>query len=227
MKTMGLERLCLVAPQRFPATEATVMAAGADDVLERAEVFADVRTAVGDCGLVVGATARSRHLPWKVLEPRDAAAEITAASETSEVAVLFGAERTGLTNAELELCQRLLTIPTGPWYASLNVAMAVQVVAYELLLARQGAEEAGRGGVALASAVEMERFYDHLEQVLGEIGFNDRIGEGHLMARLRRFFNRAVPDQNEINILRGILTSVQGRRRRAGEPHAPRDQVGP
>jgi TrmH family RNA methyltransferase len=223
MKTMGLENLHLVAPQRFPATEATVMAAGADDVLERAKVHADVPSAVADCGFVVGTTARSRHLPWRAVEPREAAAEIVAAAATSEVAVVFGAERTGLTNEELERCQLLLTIPTGSSYGSLNVAMAVQIVAYELLLAnRDGPGDDGRSGIPLASAREMERFYAHLEQVLEEIGFRDRTGEGHLSARLRRFFNRAVPDQNEINILRGILTSVQGRRRRAGEPPAPR-----
>jgi TrmH family RNA methyltransferase len=223
MKTMGLERLCLVAPERYPAAEATVMAAGADDVLARARLFADVRSAVADCGLVVGTTARSRHLPWRMLEPREAAAEIAAAATHSEVAVLFGAERTGLTNDELELCQLLLTIPVGSSYGSLNVAMAVQVVAYEILLAtRATSPEAARGGIPLASALEMERFFAHVEQVLEEIEFRDRTGEGHLMARLRRFFSRAVPDQNEINILRGILTSVQGRRRRAGEPHAPR-----
>jgi len=223
MKTMGLDRLCLVAPERFPATEATVMAAGADDVLARAQVYPDVRSAVADCGLVVGTTARSRHLPWKVLEPREAAAEVASAAGVGEVAVLFGAERTGLTNDEIELCQRLLTIPTGSAYGSLNLAMAVQVVSYEILLAtRAVAGDAARSGIALASASEMERFYSHLEQVLDEIDFHDRTGEGHLMARLRRFFNRAMPDQNEINILRGILTSVQGRRRRAGEPHVPR-----
>jgi len=228
MKTMGLDRLCLVAPERFPAAEATVMAAGADDVLATAQVYPDVRSAVADCGLVVGTTARSRHLPWRVLEPREAAAEVASAAGVSEVAVLFGAERTGLTNDEIELCQRLLRIPTGSAYGSLNLAMAVQVVAYEILLAtRAAAGDAARSGIALASASEMERFYSHLERVLDEIDFNDRTGEGHLMARLRRFFNRAMPDQNEINILRGILTSVQGRRRRAGEPHAPRGSAGP
>jgi len=227
MKTMGLERLCLVAPERFPATEATVMAAGADDVLDRAEVFPDVRSAVADCGLVVGTTARGRHLPWRIVEPREAAAEVAAAAESSNVAVLFGAERTGLTNDEIELCQCLLTIPTGSSYGSLNLAMAVQIVAYEILLAtRSAANDSERRGIPLASAVEMERFYGHLERVLDEIDFHDRTGEGHLMARLRRFFNRAVPDQNEINILRGILTSVQGKRRRAGDPHPPRGGTG-
>jgi TrmH family RNA methyltransferase len=227
MKTMGLDRLCLVAPERFPATEATVMAAGADDVLDRAQVFPDVRSAVADCGLVVGTTARSRHLPWRIVAPREAAAEVAAAATVSEVAVLFGAERTGLTNDEIELCQLLLTIPTGSSYGSLNLAMAVQVVAYEILLAtRAAANDAEQRGIPLASAADMERFYGHLEQVLDEIDFHDRTGEGHLMARLRRFFNRAVPDQNEINILRGILTSVQGKRRRAGDPHLPRGRAG-
>jgi len=224
MKNMGLERLCLVAPARFPATEATVMAAGADDVLDRAQVFTDVRSAVADCGLVVGTTARSRHLPWRTVEPREAAREIAAAATTGEVAVLFGSERAGLSNDEIELCQRLLTIPTGPGYASLNLAMAVQVVAYEILLARRDAPpEVAEQGAPLASARDMERFYEHLEQVLDEVGFRDRTGAGYLMARLRRFFNRAMPDHNEINILRGILTSVQGRRRRAGDPPVPRD----
>ena len=160
MKTMGLDRLCLVAPGRFPAAEATVMAAGADDVLERAQVFDDVRSAVADCGLVVGTTARARHLPWRVLEPREAAAEIAAASATGEVAVLFGAERTGLTNEEIELCQRLLTIPTGPSYASLNVAMAVQVVAYELLLAsREGLQRAPIPDLAARGQARLAELY--------------------------------------------------------------------
>ncbi|NJD30625.1 MAG: RNA methyltransferase [Gammaproteobacteria bacterium] len=228
MKTMGLDRLRLVAPGRFPATEATVMAAGADDVLQQARVFPDVGSAVADCGFVVGTTSRSRHLPWRVVEPREAAHEIAAASATSDVAILFGAERTGLTNEDIERCQLLLGIPTGPAYASLNVAMAVQIVAYEVLLAsRDEAAVSPGAGIPLASALEMEKFYAHLEQVLDEIDFRDRTGEGHLMARIRRLFNRTVLDQNEVNILRGILTSVQGRRRRAGQPHASRPDESP
>ena len=113
------------------------------------------------------------------------------------------------------------------WSLYGSMREAAQVVAYEILLAtRATSPDAVRGGIPLASALEMERFFAHLEQVLEEIEFRDRTGEGHLMARLRRFFSRAVPDQNEINILRGILTSVQGRRRRAGEPHAPRVATG-
>lgn len=223
MKTMGLLELVLVAPERFPAAEATVMAASADDVLHGARVLPDVRSAVADCGLVVGTTSRARHLPWRMVEPGEAAREIAGASVSGTVAVLFGAERTGLSNDDIERCQLLVTIPTGSPYASLNVAMAVQILSYEIHLAQRG-ETAARpaGGIPLASAAEMERFYGHLEQVLAEIDFRDRTGEGHLMARLRRLFNRTVLDQNELNILRGILTSVQGRRRRAGDPHPPR-----
>lgn len=231
MKTMGLDSLWLVAPERFPASEATVMAAGADDLLQRARAVPDVRTAVADCGLVVGTTARGRHLPWRIVEPREAALEIAAAAQASEVAILFGNERAGLDNDELQLCHRLLTIPTGSAYASLNLAMAVQVVAYEVCLAQRdragGVPTRGAGPVPLANVREMEQFYAHLAQVLDEIDFRDRTGSGHLMARLRRLFQRTVLDQNEMNILRGILTAVQGRRRRAGAPHVRAEGMGP
>ena len=126
MKTMGLERLCLVAPARFPASEANVMAAGADDVLFKARVCADVREAVADCGLVVGTTSRSRRTAWRLAEPREAAREIAIEARRADVAVVFGAERSGLTNDELRQCQLLVTIPTSSDYASLNLARAVQ-----------------------------------------------------------------------------------------------------
>jgi tRNA (cytidine32/uridine32-2'-O)-methyltransferase len=227
MKTMGLTELALVQPERFPDPEATTMAASAADVLERARVLPTVRAAVDDCGLVVGTTARPRHLPWRVLEPREAAPEIVAAARSRDVAILFGAERTGLSNDDIEQCQRLLTVPTDDAYPSLNLAMAVQVVAYELRLAeRTPAAGAAIAGGPLASAHEMERFYAQLAEVLEEIDFRDRTGAGHLMARLRRFFNRAAPDQNEIHILRGILTAMQGRRRRAGEGQGSRAERG-
>lgn len=227
MKTMGLDALWLVAPERFPATEATVMAAGADDVLQRAHVVSDLREAIADCGLIVGTTARGRHLPWRIVEPREAALEIAAAAPASEVAILFGNERTGLENSQLQLCHTLLTIPTGTSYTSLNLAMAVQVVSYEVCLALRdragGLGPRSEGPVPLASAADMEKFYTHLAQVLDEIDFRDRTSSGHLMARLRRLFQRTVLDQNEMNILRGILTAVQGRRRRAGDPPLPKD----
>jgi len=229
MKVMGLDSLWLVAPERFPADEATALAAGADDVLQRARVVTDVQSAIADCGLVVGTTARGRHLPWRVVEPREAALEIAAAAQASEVAILFGNERTGLENEHVRQCHSLLTIPTGATYTSLNLAMAVQVVTYEVCLAlrdRAGLGTStgmgairGEGPVPLASAADMEKLYAHLGEVLDEIDFRDRTNSGHLMSRLRRLFQRAVLDQNEMNILRGILTAVQGKRRRAGDPH--------
>jgi TrmH family RNA methyltransferase len=225
MKVMGLDSLWLVAPERFPADEATMLAAGADDVLRNARVVPDVRSAIADCGLVVGTTARGRHLPWRIVEPREAALEIAAAAQSSAVAILFGNERTGLENEHVQQCHTLLTIPTGSAYTSLNLAMAVQVVTYEVCLALRDRAGTGagptrnEGPVPLASAADMEKFYGQLGQVLDEIDFRDRTHSGHLMARLRRLFQRAILDQNEMNILRGILTAVQGKRRRAGDPH--------
>ncbi len=218
MKTMGLADLALVAPERFPAPEADTMAASATDVLASARIFATVSDAVADCGLVIGTTSRPRQHRWRVLEPREAAPEIVAAARGGPVALLFGAERTGLSNDDIEQCQRLLTIPSDDAYPSLNLAMAVQLVVYELhLAARAPVAEASLAAAPLATAREMEQFYAQLGEVLAEIDFRDRTRSGHLMARLRRFFNRAAPDENEIHILRGILTAVQGRRRRAGE----------
>jgi TrmH family RNA methyltransferase len=224
MKVMGLTELGLVNPAMFPAEEATARASGAGEVLERAIVYDDVQTAVADCGLVVGTTARNRGLPWRVCDPRSVAIEIAQVAESSRVAVLFGSERTGLLNAELEQCQRLVTIPTSTEYSSLNLAMAVQILAYEVWLARGERLVERPRSVPLASATEMEKFYEHFAQVLDEIDFRDRTGEGHLFARLRQLFNRAAPDENEIHILRGILTAVQGRRRRAGDPHVKATQ---
>ncbi|HSQ68551.1 MAG TPA: RNA methyltransferase, partial [Steroidobacteraceae bacterium] len=208
MKTMGLEDLYLVAPERFPAAEATAMAANATDILGRARVCSELREAVDDCGLVVGTTARPRQMAWRMLEPREAAVEIRQAAATGNVALLFGSERSGLTNQEIEQCQLLVTIPTGPQYASLNLAMAVQVLAYEVLIASRSAGAGDEQKVPLATAAEMEKLFEQLEQVLEEIDFRDRTGAGHLMLRLRRLFNRAVLDENEANILRGILTAV-------------------
>lgn len=217
MKNMGLYELHLVRPKSFPHPEATARASGADDVLEAAHVHQDLDAAIAECGLVLGTSSRQRYLTWDLLEPREAAQRVAAAAVTGPVAVVFGSERYGMTNEELARCNALVTIPTGAEYASLNIAMAVQVVTYELWLAmRPGAPPMQPPEVRLASAQEMARLYEHVEQVLALIEFNDRNGGGQLMSRIRRLFNRAGLDQNEMNILRGILTAVQGKRRRAG-----------
>ncbi|HTE43195.1 MAG TPA: RNA methyltransferase [Steroidobacteraceae bacterium] len=218
MKNMGLTELHLVRPGQFPSDEATVRASGADDVLSQARVHQRFEDAIADCGLVVGTSARQRHLPWDLVEPRECASRIVAAAKLRPAALVFGTERTGLTNTELALCNLLVTIPTHPDYSSLNVAMAVQLLCYELWLAlRPGAPPPPDRDVPLSTAEEMSRLYQHLEQVLQEIDFQDRTGGGHLMARIKRLFNRAQIDQNEMNILRGILTSVQSKRRQAGQ----------
>jgi TrmH family RNA methyltransferase len=216
MKNMGLRELHLVRPKFFPNADATARASGADDILTAAVVHEEFESAIADCGLVIGTSARQRHLPWDLVEPRECAARIASASRAGNAAVVFGSERIGLTNIELARCNLLVTIPTDSEYSSLNLAMAVQVIAYELWLAmRPEVPPPPPLEVPLASAEEMTRLYEHLDQVLEEIDFRDRTGGGHLMARLRRLFNRAQLDQNEMNILRGILTAVQAKRRPA------------
>jgi TrmH family RNA methyltransferase len=213
---MGLTELHLVRPRYFPNSEASARASGADDVLSAARVYENFEDAIADCGLVVGTSARSRHLSFDLVEPRECAAQIASAARVGSVAVVFGSERVGLTNTELSRCNLLVTIPTNSEYSSLNLAMAVQVLAYEIWLRiRPEAEPEPALEVPLATATEMTRFYEHIEQVLDYIDFRDRTGGGHLMARIRRLFNRARLDQNEMNILRGILTAVQARRRPA------------
>lgn len=222
MKNMGLRELCLVRPKAFPHAEATARASGADDLLDAARVFGTLEEAIADCGLVVGTSARQRHLPWDLVEPRECAARIAHEQRAGNVAVVFGSERFGLTNEELARCNWLVTIPTNDEYRSLNIAMAVQIIAYEIWLAtRPGAPQPVPREVPLATAEEMTRLYAHIEEVLDYIDFRDRTGGGHLMARIRRLFNRAQLDQNEMNILRGILTAVQARRRPAGRSVAP------
>ena len=217
MKNMGLERLVLVRPKDFPHSEASARASGAVDVLENAVVVDSVEAGIADCGFVVATTARDRDQNVRVLDVRDGAARLVAESARGPVALLFGNERTGLTNEELSLAHLLLRIPANPQYSSLNLAMAVQLVTYETYRARGAHFEASPNAVPLATGLEMERLYAHLAEVLEQVGFRDRTTSGtRLMERIRRFINRAELDQNEANILRGILTAIQGRRRMAG-----------
>ena len=217
MKNMALSQLVLVKPKVFPHSEASARASGATDVLDRAVVVDSVEAAVADCGFVAATTSRDRDQNIRVLDIREGAPRLVAEATRGPAALLFGAERTGLTNEDLSLTHLLLRIPANPEYASLNLAMAVQLVTYEIHLARGATYLAPAAAVPLASGAEMERLYVHLAQVLDEIGFRDRTTSGtHLMERIRRFLNRAELDQNEANIVRGILTAVQGKRRSAG-----------
>jgi TrmH family RNA methyltransferase len=217
MKNMGLNELVLVRPMQFPHPEAVARASGADDLLAAARVVDTLPAALAGCGLVLATTSRDRDHYHRVLDVRDAALRAVAEAATAPVAILFGAERTGLTNDDLQLAHALLRIPTAGDYASLNLAMAVQVVAYELLRARGTVVAVAPREQPLADAADMARLYQHLERVLEQIDFRDRTQRGtSLMGRIRRFLQRAELDSNEVNILRGILTAVQQRRRRAG-----------
>ncbi len=223
MKNMALADLILVRPKAFPHPEATARASGADDLLARARVVDSVTEAVADCGFVAATTSRPRDQNFRALDLHDAGKRIFEMSERGPAAVLFGAERTGLTNEELALAHLLIRIPANPEYPSLNLAMAVQLTTYELFRAAgspASARPLSEPAVPLAPGADMERFYTHLQQVMDEVDFKDRTTGGtHLMTRLRRLFQRCEMDQNEVNILRGILTSVQHKRRAAGAPN--------
>lgn len=226
MKTMGLPNLRLVRPKIFPGAEVTARAAGADDVLARARVVATLADAVADCGLVLATTARTRGLAWPEFDPAEGAARaITAAASGTRVALVFGNERSGLSNDELESCQGAIRIPTNPEYSSLNLAAAVQVLCYEVR--RQLPEHAARVPEAEAppaTGEQMDQFYRHLEQCLVDIGFYDPTRPMLLMRRLKRLFNRAQLDANEYNILRGILAAAQ-HSARAGTAKVPEDST--
>ena len=209
MKTMGLADLALVRPEKFPHKDATDMAVGAADLLERAQVFANLRTAVADCAYVVGSSARLRSLPHNTLTPRELAPRLAREIE-GRIAILFGSERVGLSNADLELCHALVSVPANPEFRVLNLAAAVQILAYELRLA-DGAELRGAPVREPVDANEMELFFQHLERVLVDIKFLNPSHPRQLMRRLKRLVARAEPDQNEMNILRGILAAIEGR----------------
>jgi tRNA/rRNA methyltransferase/tRNA (cytidine32/uridine32-2'-O)-methyltransferase len=209
MKNMGLRELVLVAPRAFPHEEATARASGAEDLLENARVVTTLDEALTGCVYVAGASARSRTIGWPSMEPRECAQRLAREAEQGTVALVFGPEKAGLTNDHLDRCHTLLTIPTDPGFSSLNLAMAVQVVSYELRLAVRAQEPAADAPEARpATADELEHFYRHLEEVLTRSGFLDPDNPRLLMRRLRRLFIKAEPDLNEVNILRGILASL-------------------
>jgi len=212
MKNMGLSRLVLVAPVKYPDEQARWRAASAEDLLEAAVVVDTVEQAIADCQFVVGTSARERRIPWPLLDPRQCADRIDRLSDREQVAVLFGREDRGLTNEELQLCNLHLNIPTSDAYSSLNLAMAVQIVCYELrmLLVQPdlATSEDQVWDTPFATAENMERFYAHLEQTLTELEFLDPAAPRQLMARLRRLYGRVRLDEMELNILRGILTET-------------------
>ena len=207
MKNMGFSDLVLVNPRYFPHEDAIARASGAEDVLEATQVVDTLDVALADCHFVAGASARSRSIEWPTLAPRECAARLVKERATGNVAIVMGPEKTGLSNEQIDRCHVLLTIPANPNFSSLNLAMAVQLICYELRLATLKIPKSEVPKIPLATGEEMEHFYKHLENVLIDIGFLVPDNPRTLMRRLRRLFIRAEMDQNEVSILRGILTA--------------------
>lgn len=211
MKVMGLHQLSLVSPVKYPHADATAMASGAQDVLAAAPVAEQLDEAIADSRLVLGTSARMRSLPWPQLDAREAAALALSEAAHGPVSLVFGRERTGLSNEEMQRCHYLVHIPTDEGYSSLNLAQAVQVMSYELRMAALQNHQPviSPADYEVVSQERMERLYEHLEQALLDLEFIDPKHPKKLMMRLRRLLLRARPDDNEYNILRGILSAIE------------------
>lgn len=217
MKTMGLSKLVLVAPEKAPDRDTHAMAAGADDLVESAPVFATLAEAVADCRWVLGCTARSRRIQLEPMHPRDAARRAVVAAEGGPVALVFGRERTGLDNEELQLCHAAVHIPSDPAFSSLNLAAAVQVLSYELRCAVLGdvagievdtARTPPPGG-SVAPHAELEGLFAQLAETLEQIDFHKGRAPASAMRKLRRLYLRANLDSAEVRLLRGVLADTQ------------------
>ncbi len=211
MKNMGLSRLTLVAPANYPHAEATSRASGADDILEQAVVVPTFDEAIKDCRWILGTSARTREFPWPQLTPKVAAEKAIALSATSqEVGFIFGQERAGLTNEQLQRCDYHLFIPTNPGYSSLNLAAAVQVITYEIyqsyLASKDSVLEANSEEFSQKATMdEVTGLLEHFERIAVQIGFMDPSHPKKLLPRLKRLFSKAQLETEEINILRGFL----------------------
>lgn len=210
MMTMGLSRLYLVRPKEFPHHEATARAAGADELLANAVIADTLEHAIADCELVFGTSARSRHLPWPLLHPRECA-ERVAAHSNQQIAIVFGNERIGLQNEELMLCNYHVRIPTNENYSSLNLAAAVQILAYEIAVKHNEAlaNVSPETLFPLATNEELTGLYHHFEKVFVELDFLKPGAPKLLMQRVKRLFNRVQLERDELNLLRGMLSAME------------------
>lgn len=226
MKTMGLEHLVLVNPARFPDPQADWRAAGAMDVLDAARVVDDVAAAVAGCHFVIGTSTRARAIPWPVVLAKDLGPVLAEQPDDVEIAILFGREDSGLSNEELQRCHSHLQIPSSREYGSLNLAMAVQVVCYEIFQYLENVEVqvsttsrhlstqvAGLGNRVWdkdpASGQQIEGLMQHLESVMAASGYIDKANPGHSVTRMRRLFMRQQLDETEVQILRGMLKAIE------------------
>jgi len=209
MKNMGFDELVLVNPCKFRTYDAYARASGANDIIDNATVVESLPDALKECTLVFGTSARTRNMSWEDASLRNAVQSLESESDDEKLAVVFGRERSGLTNEELAYCHRLVYIPTEVEFASLNLAAAVQLVVYELSMFFNVNEiRVPENNVPAAAMGDMERFYVHLEETLVELEFLDPDNPRLLMRRLRRFYNRSRPDKEELGMLRGILSAA-------------------
>ena len=210
MKTMGLSDLVLVDPVQEPDSHASALAAGATDILGSAKIVNTLQEAIADCPLSIATSARNRTLSWPMLDPRECGAEVVEEGHKGKVALVFGRENSGLTNEELQQCQFHVHIPANPDYSSLNLAMAVQTLSYEVRMQflEQQQAEYEVSDAEYPNGEQLEGFYEHLEQALLHTGFINKQHPGQVMQKLRRLYTRARPESHELNILRGILSSI-------------------
>ncbi|MCL1091161.1 tRNA (cytosine(32)/uridine(32)-2'-O)-methyltransferase TrmJ [Shewanella profunda] len=208
MKTMGLSTLYLAEPRAEPDGQSIALAAGASDILKHLVKVDSLAEAIADCSLVIATSARSRTLDWPMLEPREAGQKLVTESLTGPVAIVFGRENHGLSNEELQQCTYHVAIPANPEYSSLNLAQAVQIICYETRVAHLAGVGSAQEPTEYPLAADQERFFVHLENTLFSTGFIIKNHPGQVMTKLRRLFSRARIESQEMNILRGILTSI-------------------
>ncbi len=211
MKVMGFSNLVLVAPECEVDGQTKALAAGASDIANNARIVETLEDAVSDCTLVIASSARSRTLQWPQLEMREFGAKVAKEGKNSQIAIVFGRERTGLTNDELQKCHFHVCIPANPEYTSLNLAMAVQTLSYEIRMAwlESEAYQGEDAEEVYPLNEDLELFYEHLEKVLHDAQFINKQHQGQVMTKLRRLYNRARPESHELNILRGMLSSIE------------------
>ncbi len=218
MKVMGLKQLHLIGPTDYPSAEATARASGADDVLFNANVHDSLDQAIAPCTLVFGSSARNRGMDIPVIDLAEAVKLMLSTAANQQVALLFGKERYGMTNEEMQRCHYLVKFPANPEYSSLNLAAAVQVAAYEIrkqcleLQAPPGIIEGGSAITAelpFADAAKMQSFYNHLFAVMHEVDFMQTQNVDSLTEKLRMMFNRMRIEKHEMDILRGFLSAVR------------------
>lgn len=210
MKNMGIKNLSLVQPKEFPSDVAIYRSKAAKDILENAQVFNNLEEAIFDCELVIGTSARGRKVPWPILNPKQAAEEVSRSSSHHNIAIIFGREDRGLTNEELGLCNLHVNIPTDPDYSSLNLAQAVQILVYEIrqaILGEQG--DKNYWDVEFANNDQTELLINHMDELMQQVEFYDIDNPRKLLLRVRRFFKRSRIDVMETNIFRGLFATIQ------------------